>query len=144
MKFRSFAERPRATTPWRHTVKEAHCHYMVRIWTALERMVFFFAAAPIFSVHDFWAARPSCLWLAFMEQRRKEAEERVASKAAGQLGKKHLTARSPCAARTMSKCDSKYSQGTGSICSDSNCGLWLCPGCAEYGLIHTTTAHEYD
>ena len=78
------------------------------------------------------------------EQRRKAAEERVASKAAGQSGKKHLTARSPCAARAISKCDSKYSQGTGSICNDSNCGLWFCPGCAEYGAIHTTTAHEDD
>ena len=35
-------------------------------------------------------------------QRRKEAEERAASRAAGQSGKKHLTTRSPCAAQTLS------------------------------------------
>ena len=77
-------------------------------------------------------------------QRRKEAEERAASRAAGQSGKKHLTTRSPCAAQTLSKCGNKYARGSGSICVASNCGVWFCPSCVAYGEAHAKTEHEDD
>jgi hypothetical protein len=76
------------------------------------------------------------------EQKRKEAAQRAASRAAGQPGKKHLTARSPCAAQGLSQCGNKYSRGTGSICDHSNCGVWFCPSCGPFADAHTTVAHE--
>ena len=75
-------------------------------------------------------------------QKRKEAAQRAASREAGQSGKKHLTARSPCAAQGLSQCGNKYSRGTGSICDHSNCGVWFCPSCGPFADAHTTVAHE--